>query len=68
MREIICNTSPLQYLYQLGLLHLLSGLVGRVVVPSAVVAELSAGRAQGVNLPVPEELDWITIRTPLSTP
>jgi uncharacterized protein len=68
LREIICNTSPLQYLHQLGLLHLLSSLAGRVVVPSAVVRELSAGRAQGVDLPVPEELEWITIRTPLSAP
>jgi uncharacterized protein len=66
--EIICNTSPLQYLHQLGMLHLLSGLAGRIVVPSAVVGELSAGRAQGVDLPNPEELDWITIREPLSAP
>jgi predicted nucleic acid-binding protein len=66
--EIICNTSPLQYLHQLGLLHLLSNLAGRVVVPSAVVRELSAGRAQGVELPAPEQLDWITVRTPHSAP
>lgn len=68
MPEIICNTSPLQYLHQLGLLHLLPDLVGRVVVPSAVAGELSAGRAQGVDLPVPEKLEWITINTPRSAP
>lgn len=68
MPEIICNTSPLQYLHQLGLLHVLSGLAGRVVLPSAVARELSAGRAQGVDLPALEELEWITIRTPLSAP
>jgi uncharacterized protein len=66
--EIICNTSPLQYLHQLELLDLLPVLAGRVVVPSAVARELSAGRTQGVKLPVPEELDWIAIRTPLSAP
>jgi uncharacterized protein len=72
LRELICNTSPLQYLHQhlhqLGLLHLLSDLAGRVIVPSAVTRELSAGRAQGVDLPVLEKLDWIVIRTPLSAP
>jgi uncharacterized protein len=64
--EIICNTSPLQYLHQLGLLRLLPDLASRIVVPSAVVREMSAGRAQGVDLPVLEELEWITIRTPQS--
>ncbi|MCD4726301.1 MAG: DUF3368 domain-containing protein [Pirellulales bacterium] len=68
MPEIICNTSPLQYLHQLGLLHLLPDLVDRVVVPSAVAGELSAGRVQGVDLPIPEELEWIIIRTPRSAP
>lgn len=68
MPEIICNTSPLQYLHQLGLLHLLSDLAGRIIVPSAVISELSAGRAQGVDLPIPEKLEWITIRAPVSAP
>jgi uncharacterized protein len=66
--EIICNTSPLQYLHQLGLLHLLSDLTGGIVIPSAVARELSAGRAHGVDLPVLDELEWITIRTPVSAP
>jgi hypothetical protein len=64
--EVICNTSPLQYLYQLGLLHLLPALAGRVIVPSAVVDELAAGRALGVNLPDPTVLDWVTIKRPAS--
>ena len=68
MPEIVCNTSPLQYLHQLGLLHLLEALAGRVVVPSAVVHELAAGRAQGVDLPIPEQLEWVAVRTPLSAP
>ena len=67
MPEIICNTSPLQYLHQLGLLEVLRDLVGHVVVPSAVVRELSAGRVQGVDLPVPEKLEWVIVRTPIST-
>jgi uncharacterized protein len=66
--EIICNTSPLQYLHQLGLLHLLPALAGRIVVPSAVARELSAGRAQGVDLPVLDKLEWVSVRTPISAP
>jgi hypothetical protein len=49
--EVICNTSPLQYLHQLELLHILPALAGRVTVPPAVLDEISAGQALGVNLP-----------------
>lgn len=66
MPEVICNTSPLQYLYQVELLHLLPALAGNIVVPAAVAGELSAGRAAGVNLPDPTRLDWIAIRQPAS--
>ena len=33
MREVFCNTSPLQYLHQLGLLPVLRTLAERIVVP-----------------------------------
>jgi uncharacterized protein len=66
--EVICNTSPLQYLHQLDLLHLLPQLAGRVTVPAAVVAELEAGRKQGVNLPDLTALSWLTISHPISEP
>jgi hypothetical protein len=33
--EFICNTSPLQYLHQLGWLEILPVLTGRVVIPPA---------------------------------
>ncbi len=62
MPEVICNTSPLQYLHQLGLLRILPALAGRVIVPVAVEKELAAGRTAGVALPHLEELDWVTIR------
>lgn len=68
MPEVICNTSPLQYLHQLGLLHILPTLAGEVIVPPAVVDELEEGRALGVNLPEVMALDWITIRRPVSEP
>jgi len=63
---VICNTSPLQYLHQLGLLPILPALVRRVIVPQAVTLELAAGRTQGIDLPRPETLAWVTIRQPSS--
>jgi uncharacterized protein len=62
--EVISNTSPLQYLYQLGLLDLLPRLVGQITIPPAVVEELEAGRALGLDLPNVSSLGWITIRSP----
>jgi predicted nucleic acid-binding protein len=41
--DVISNTSPLQYLHQVGLLHLLPALFGQVYVPDAVVLELEGG-------------------------
>ncbi len=67
MPDIVCNTSPLQYLHQLGLLDTVKTLVGQWIVPPAVVAELAEGRARGVDLPNLGELNWVTIRTPLSS-
>ena len=62
MREVICNTSPLQYLHQADLLHLLPTLFGSVQVPSAVAAELAEGRRRGVRLPELAKLPWVTVR------
>lgn len=64
MPEAISDTSPLQYLYQLGLLHILPALLGRVVVPPSVERELLTGRRRGVELPDLTVLDWVEIRRP----
>ena len=37
MPDFVVNTSPLQYLHQLGPLHILPHLADQVVVPQAVV-------------------------------
>ena len=66
MSEFICNTSPLQYLHQLGLLDILRKLTGNVTVPPAVVGELQAGRSKGASVPDPATLSWVTIRIPTS--
>ncbi len=57
MPDVICNTSPLQYLHQLELLELLPALFGRVVVLQSVVEELERGLARGAPLPDVSALD-----------
>lgn len=66
MPEVVCDTSSLQYLYQLDLLHMLPALASRVLVPPAVQEELSVGRSLGFNVPVVEDLSWVSIRQPVS--
>lgn len=68
MPEVICNTSPLQYLHQLDLLHVLQALTEHIIILPAVVKELAVGRTQGVNLPDPTALEWVTVRQPASAP
>lgn len=67
MPEVVSNTSPLQYLHQLGLLDLLPRLVGHITIPQAVVDELEAGRALGHNLPDVTLLGWIGVRVAASS-
>jgi len=62
--EVICDVSPIQYLYQAGLLDLLRLRYGAVTIPTAVAAELREGALRGVDLPAVEALDWIRIRQP----
>lgn len=64
MAEFVCNTSPIQYLHQLGQLDLLHALATAVFVPPTVVDEVSRGRALGIDLPDVAAAPWITIRAP----
>ena len=66
MPDVICNTSPLQYLHQIGQLELLPKLVARITVPTAVAQELAEGRRRGLDLPIPEALAWVDLCTPSS--
>jgi predicted nucleic acid-binding protein len=66
LADVIVNTSPLQYLHQVGQLDLFPKLFGRIMSPEAVVAELAAGRRLGVSLPIPEAVEWIDLRSPAS--
>jgi predicted nucleic acid-binding protein len=62
MPEAIANTSPLQYLFQLGLLDLLPEFYGEVWVPEGVVLEVRSGIERGVQLPALGDLPWLHIR------
>ena len=62
MTEVISNTSPIQYLYQVGLLDLLPALFWRIAVPKAVLQELAEGRRLGVTLPDLTQLRWVHVR------
>lgn len=64
--EIICNTSLLQYLHQLGRLDVLQRLTGTLIVPITVAAELAEGRQRGVEVSDPDALPWIMLREPRS--
>lgn len=63
MADHIVDTSPLYYLHRAGILHVLPAIFGRVIVPGQVVAELSAGRARGHDLPDPLVQPWADVRT-----
>ena len=64
MTNVICNTSPFQYLHQIGQLHILPALAGKIIVPPAVVEELAVGRVAGVDLPDLLQLDWVMVQSP----
>ena len=69
MPSVICNTSPLQYLYQINLLNLIPELFGhgQILIPQAVVNEINTGRRKNKNLPTLTELPWASIRPPANT-
>lgn len=63
-RRVISNTSPLYYLHQVGCLNLLRQLYGSICIPEAVVIELEAGAAKGLDVPDVRETPWIEVRRP----
>jgi predicted nucleic acid-binding protein len=64
LTEIICNTSPFQYLHQINQLGILHALAGQIIVPPAVVDEIAVGRSVGIDLPDLSQLDWVSVRSP----
>jgi len=64
--EVICDTSPIQYLYQTELLGILPELSDKVWIPPAVVEEISIGHKNNVSLPDLDSLKWINVKRPVS--
>ncbi len=57
MPDVVSNTTPLQYLHQVGRLDLLTRMYQRVIVPQAVADELRQGELQGIDVPDLDQLD-----------
>lgn len=68
MSEAISNTSPLLYLYRLGVVEWLQPLFNRVWVSRSVEAELNEGRRKGYPVPDLGDYSWIQIVEPASMP
>ncbi len=64
MYNLVCDTSSIQYLHQIGLLSLLRKLGHNICIPPAVEKELKIGRQNGVELPDIKCLDWIKVVHP----
>ncbi|MDQ7029173.1 MAG: hypothetical protein Q9O62_05030 [Ardenticatenia bacterium] len=50
MRKAISNTSPLLYLYRIGVVEWLGALFDEVWVADAVLEELEEGRRKGITM------------------
>ncbi len=49
-RMVIINTSPIQYLHQLGLINILNSLYGKVHLPEEVSEEIEQGKLESIGL------------------
>ncbi len=61
LRMVIINTSPIQYLHQLGLISILNSLYGKVHLPEEVSEEIEQGKLEGINLPDINSLEFVNI-------
>jgi uncharacterized protein len=61
--RVVSNTSPLQYLHVVQQLPVLERLYGNLIVPQAVVDELSVGRQHGYDVPDCTSYSWMHIET-----
>lgn len=61
---VLLNTSPLQYLHQIGVFDLIRQLYGKIYIPEEVVQEIDDGRKDGVELPDIRQLYFANILQP----
>jgi predicted nucleic acid-binding protein len=58
---VLFNTSPIQYLYQLGLFDVLKALYDKIRLPEEVVQEILKGKTEGVELPDIEKFSFVEV-------
>jgi len=68
MPDAISNTSPLLYLYRVGVLEWLPQLFREIWIPPAVAQELQEGRRKGYDVPNPGDYGWLQVFAPRATP
>jgi uncharacterized protein len=68
LSELICDTTVIQYLHQIGLLSLLPALASQVIVPAAVADELAVGLVREIELPEVQALGWAHVLSPNAKP
>ena len=68
MPKAISNTSPLLYLYRIGVLEWLPKLFEEVWTPDAVRFELEVGRSKGYDVPDPARISWLKLVNPKTMP
>jgi predicted nucleic acid-binding protein len=68
MTKAISNTSPLLYLYRIGIIDWLSKLFDEVWIPTAVWEELNEGRRKGHEVPKPGDYAWLSVVDPKAMP
>jgi predicted nucleic acid-binding protein len=65
---VVADTSPLRYLILIDHVHVLPALFGEVIVPPAVVAELTNERTpQEVRTWLADKPEWLRVQTPRET-
>ena len=68
MPDLICDTSVLIVLHQVSQLSILSALGSSVIVSTAVVKELAAGRLAGSDAVDVALYPWMMVRAPTACP
>lgn len=66
---VVADTTPLNYLILIGEIQLLPVLYGRLLIPPAVVREMSdAAAPEAVSRWIAQPPDWLEVRTPRQVP
>ncbi len=68
MPNAIVNTSPLVYLYRIGVIDWLGKLFDEIWTPMAVVRELEEGQRRGYDVPRPGDYPWLKVVDPKAIP